>query len=191
MVEKKTLVLCVVTILCLGLWLNAAGRLGGLEDSFDSLSAKYAGLTSDYSELKGEKEDLETEYSGLKSDYDSLKEDYDGLHSILEEGEAISESAEWVSEDGRLKVTSELITSETWWATYIVRVNVTNVGDEPIDKVLIFLITYKDGKFAESYFYGEYHSHTVENLYIGETYSYNFTDLPDDMTSYKVLAVAG
>ena len=238
MVDKKTAaiaVLCVTTILFLGLWSGAdqeartlGEKLRGLEESHASLNAEHVKLTSDYSNLEAEKAELGMEYSVLKSEYDSikenlfdaleevgllqigerlavkgltnafslyqdnyrtLKEDYDELSSILETGEAMAESAEWVSEDERLKVTSKLITSGTWGVTYTVRVTITNVGDEPIDKVVIFVFPYEDGKFAETYW--EYHEHTVENLYIGETYSYDFTYLPEEMTSYKVLAVAG
>ena len=227
MVEKKTAViavLCVATVLCLGLWGNAdqeartlKDELGTLEDSYDSLNAEYVKIVEDYDRIEivnrsitEKKTQLLKEYTALKSEYDSLKddilgltntlslyqdnyrtlkEDYDKLHSILEEGEAIAESAEWFSEDECLKVTSKLITSGTYWVTYTVRVTITNVGDEPLDKVVIFLFPYKDGKFAETYW--EYHTHTVENIYIGETYSYDFTYLPEEMTSYRVLAVAG
>lgn len=35
------------------------------------------------------------------------------------------------------------------------------------------------------------YTHSVESLYIGETYSHDFTLITEDMTSYKVLAVAG
>jgi len=183
MVDKKTsaiAVLCVVTVLCLGLWANAdqkartlEGELEALGDRYDSLNAEYVKVVEDH--------------TALKSKYDSLKEDYDELHSIG----VIAESAEWVLEDERLKVTSELLvpSGTSWWVTYTIRVTIMNIGDEPLDRVVIFVFPYKDGKFAETY--SGYNSHTVENIYIGETYSYNFTGLPDDMTSYKVLAVAG
>ena len=235
MVEKKTAViavLCVATVLCIGLWSSSAqeaqrleGKLGELEDDYDKLARVRTNMEENYSELKTEKEDLETEYSVLKDEYDSIKDDlfdaleeagllqigerlglanafslyqdnyrtlkenYDELNALLEEGEAMAESAEWVSEDERLNVTSKLITSGTYWVTYTVRVTITNVGDEPIDKVVIFLFPYEDGKFAEEYFW--YESHSVENIYIGETYSHDFTYLPEEMTSYRVLAVAG
>lgn len=227
MIDKKTAtiaVLCVTTVLCLGLWSNSAqeaqrlkGELGTLKDSYDSLNAEYVKIVEDYDRLETvnqgimeKKTQLLEEYTALKSEYDSMKndysalatsllnwqrmytdvkDDYDELKSILEAGEAVAESAEWVSEDERLKVTSKLITSGTYWVTYTVRVTITNVGDEPIDKVVIFLFPYVDGKFAEEYF--EYSTHSVENIYIGETYSHDFTYLPEKMTSYKVLAVAG
>jgi len=142
-------------------------------------------LSRPYARARQEIRTLEEELEALGERYDSLN---DELHFLG----VIAESAEWISDDERLKVTSEPFTSPSliMGITYSVRVNVTNVGDKPIDKVLIFLITYKDGKFTEGYLYGQYSSYTVENLYIGETYSHEFTVSPD-MTSYKVLAVAG
>ena len=167
MVEKKTVaiaVLCVVIVLCLRLWSNSAQ----------------------------EAQRLEGELWELTDNYEALKGDYEEIYSIFNASKAIAESAEWISDDERLTVTSEPFTSPSliMGITYSVRVNVTNVGDKPIDKVLIFLVTYKDGKFTEGYLYGQYSSYIVENLYIGETYSHDFTVSPG-MTSYKVLAVAG
>jgi len=181
-----------------------------LEENYSELKTEKEDLEKDYTNLEIEKDTLETEYSLIKIEYESLKadilglsntlslysdnyrilkEDYDELNSLFEAGEAIAESAEWVSEDERLNVTSKLITSGTYWITYNVRVTVTNVGDEPIDKVVILLFPYINGKFTETY-YG-YKSHSVESLYLGETYSYDFTGITEDMTSYKVLAVVG
>lgn len=245
MVEKKTVaiaVLCVVTVLCLGLWANEAqeanrleGELSELEDDYDNLARVRTSLEENYSELRTEKEDLEEEYSNLEADvtsleksyltlqtesrdlilaiqetnsllmsnystlktyystlysnYNSLKEDYDELNALFEEGEAIAESAEWITEDECLKVTSKLITSGTYWVTYTVRVTIVNIGDEPMDEVWIFLFPYVDGKIEYWSIYS--HVHSVESIYIGETYSHDFTYLPDEMTSYKVLAVVG
>jgi len=175
MVEKKTAaiaVLCVTTILFMGLWSNSAQEARTLNSKYVKAIEDYNRLTTDYSNLEAEKATLEKDYSKLKTFLDGAK--------------AIAESAEWVSEDGRLKVTSEFIISGTY---YTVRVNVTNVGNEPIDKVEIFLFPYVDGKFAETYLGYDYHS--VKNLYIGETDSHDFTSITKDMTSYKVLAVAG
>jgi len=193
------------------------GGLWELENDYEKLALVRTSLEENYSELRTEKEVLETEYSTLENDYldleiekdtlemeystlnshystlysshISLNEDYDELKSLFEAGEAIAESAEWITEDERLKVTSKLITSGTYWVTYTVSITITNIGDEPIDKVIIFIFPYKNGTFAETYW--EYHEHTVENIYIGETYSHDFTGLPDEMTSYRVLAVKG
>ena len=185
MVDKKTSViaiLCVTTVLFLGLWINAdqeAQRLGGvlgeLEDDYDKLARVRTSLEENYSKLRTEKEDLE---------------------KILETGEAITESAEWISDDERLKVTSELIIThelivvDMYLDTYIVRVNITNIGDEPIDDVCIFLFPYTNGEFTGKWPTMAYNSHRFVNLYIGETYSHDFR-ISAEMTSYKVLAVAG
>lgn len=223
MVDKKIAsiaVLCMATVLFLGLWLSSTqetqrleGELRELEDNYDKLARVRTSLEENYSELKTEKEKLEDDYSALRVDYskleeeysilnsyyeslysiyNSLKEDYDELHSILEEGRAIAESAEWVSEDKRLKVTSNL-TSEYLFEEvtgYTVRVTITNVGNEPFDQVWIFLFPYVDGNLYE-YWNPLSYAHSVENIYISETYSYDFTYLLEKMTSYKVLAVAG
>jgi len=73
------------------------------------------------------------------------------------------------------------------YTRYNVKVTVTNVGSEPLGLVWIFLFPYVDGKLEV------YRKHSVENLYIGETYSKTFTwyALPNEMISYKVFAVAG
>lgn len=87
---------------------------------------------------------------------------------------------------------SELI-PEFWFDelhSYTVKVSVTNVGDEPLGVVYIFLFPYKNDEFAETW--GVYYfTHSVEDLYIGETHSYEFTAISKEMTTYKVLAVAG
>jgi len=79
MVDKKTsiiAVLCVTTVLFLGLWINTsqkAYRLGDIEDDYDKLARVRTSLEENYSKLRTEMEDLEMEYSVLKSEYDSLK----------------------------------------------------------------------------------------------------------------------
>lgn len=164
MVEKKTLtiaVLCVIIVLFFG------------------------SLASSGKEIRT-----------LEGELEALGERYDELYSTIEAGKAIAESAEWISDDERLKVTSELIVSEHMLLglQYTIRVNVTNIGSEPIDKVVIFVFPYRDGKFGQRSLSKAYQSHTAENLYIGETHSHDFTSLVDigpDMTSYKVLAIAG
>jgi len=242
MVDKKTstiAVLCVITVLCLGLWSNEAqeanrleGELWELEDDYEKLARLRTSLEGNYSELRTEKDELGADYASLIEDYgeivdqysslyslydnleedfDALKDnysslttshmywqrmygevkaDYDELNAIFETGGAIAESAEWITEDERLKVTSKLITSGTYWMTYTVRVTIENIGDESMDTVWMFLFPYVDGKLCEYWSFFSY-THSVESIYIGETYSYNFTYLPDDMTSYKVLAVVG
>lgn len=173
MVEKKIAtiaILCVAMVLFLGLWSSSAQEAR-------TLNSKYVKVVEDYNRLN--------------SDYSKLTSDYSKLKTFLDEAKVIAESAEWVSEDDRLKVTSELITSETYRVTYTVRITITNVGNEPINKVEIFLFPYVDGKFAETYIYGSYHTCIVKDLYIDETYSHDFTSITKDMTSYKVLAVAG
>lgn len=202
MVDKKTVaiaVMCVVTVLCLGLWANEAqeanrleGELWELEDDYNKLALVRTSLEENYSELRTEKEDLEKDYSDLEVEYSLLKEDYLEVKSIIDTGTAIAKSAEWISEDECLKGTSEvIITRELWiWGIYLssthtVRVNITNIGDKPIGKVYIFLFPYTNGEFTE-----RYDSNIVESLYIGETYSHDFR-VSEDMTSYKVLAVTG
>jgi len=110
--------------------------------------------------------------------------EYHSLASILFSGEAIAESATLLSEE-RLEVTSELMKGK--YSDYNVKVTVTNVGSEPLAMVWIFLFPYVDEKLE----FQTRYTHSFENLYIGETYSHTFTWAPDEMTSYKVLAVAG
>jgi len=135
---------------------------------------------------------IDQENQVLKQQIIDLESKITNLQKILEIGEAIADSAEWILGNECLKGTSEIIvTRELWiWGiylpeTYTVRVNITNIGDNPIDKVYVFLFPYKNGEFIE-----EYKSTIVESLYIGETYSHDFR-ISAEMTSYKVLAVAG
>jgi hypothetical protein len=109
-------------------------------------------------------------YSSLKSEYDSVKQNYDKLLSAIEKGEVVAKSASWLSEDKRLNVTSKVI-PEFYFeelSHYTVEVTVTNVGTEPLSRVYIFLIPYKDGKFAEEWAIAYYYKE-VENLYMGES----------------------
>jgi archaellum component FlaC len=174
-------------------------QIQSLRNQIDSLSNIIASLESEIvnkdsqiSSLKSQIANLNYSYLSLKSEYDSVKQDYNELLSAIEKGEVVAKSATWLSEDKRLNVTSEVIPEfllgEIW--SYTVRVTVTNVGTEPLSRVLIFLFPYKDGKLIDNW--GTfYYSKSVENLYMGESYSYNFTDVPEEMTTYKVIAVAG
>jgi len=91
MVDKKTsaiVVLCVVTVLCLGLWANEAqevsrlkGGLSELEVDYEKLARVRTSLEENYSELRTEKEDLETEYSNLEAAITSLEKSYSILHA--------------------------------------------------------------------------------------------------------------
>jgi len=85
MVDKKNAtiaVLCVVMVLCLGLWFNSAqeasrlkGGLYELEDDYEKLVLVRTSLEENYSELRTEKEDLETEYSTLENDLMEQREE--------------------------------------------------------------------------------------------------------------------
>jgi len=149
----------------------------------------YSSLISFYRERERDFNFLYYNYNSLKEDYNLMKENYNELSLVLREGESIAESAEWISEDDSLKVKSELILAGISWRTYTVKVTVTNIGDGPINKICILLFPYKNGNFLEKPF--EYISNSVENIYTGETYSYNFTNLSTEITSYKLIAVAG
>jgi len=173
-------------------------QIQSLRNQVDSLSNAVASLNSEIADrdsqilsLKLQIANINSSYLSLKSEYDSLKQGYDKLLSAIEKGEVAAKSATWLSEDKRLSVTSEVIPEflfkELW--CYTVKVTVTNVGKEPLSIVWIFLFPYKNGKLVE-YWDPLWYSKSVENLYIGESYSYNFT-VPKEMTTYKVVAVAG
>mgnify|MGYP000215083145 CR=1 FL=1 len=163
-----------------------------LMDSYDELSAKYSELSGKYAKLNLTYTGLKIEYSMLEANYSMLKDDYEELLSIIEKGKAIAKSATWVSEDERLEVTTELIPRYTFGTLtgYDVNVTVTNVGDEPFNVVWIFLFIYVDDKLYE-YWTPLGYSHSVESLYVGETYSYTFKYITKEMTSYKVLVIGG
>jgi len=185
MVEKKNIaiaILCIVTVLFMGLWFGADQEVRTLEENLWELEDVYNSLYSDHVKLT--------------SDYSNLEAEITSLEKILETGEAIIKSVEWISDDERLKVTSELIIThelivlDTYLDTYTVRVNITNIGDEPIDDICIFLFPYTNEKFTGKWPIMAYNSHRFENLYIGETYSHDFR-ISTETTSYKMLAVAG
>jgi hypothetical protein len=156
------------------------------------LNLEIVNRDSQSSSLKSQIANLNYSYLSLKSKYDLLKQDYDKLLSVIEKGEVSAKSAIRLSEDKRLKVTSEVIPKllfgELWY--YTVKVTVTNVGTESLSIVWIFLFPYEDGKLVE-YWNAISYSKSIENLCIGESYSYNFTLVPKEMTTYKVIAVAG
>jgi hypothetical protein len=136
------------------------------------------------SELKNSYNSLNATYQDYKAMHTHSNFEYHSLSSILFSGKAIAKSATWLSEE-RLEVTSELMKGK--YSDYNVKVTVTNVGSESLALVWIFLIPYVDEKLEFQTMY----THSFESLYIGETYSHTFTWVPDEMTSYKVLAVAG
>jgi len=170
-----------------------------LQAQLDSLDATYQNYRSahsytdfEYDALNVAYQNYKTTHSYTNTEYEDLKSKYDNLTESINKGQIVAGSATWLSEDKRLNVTSELIPKflwETLWS-YTVRVTITNVGTEPLDKVWIFLFPYVDGKLYE-YWNTFSYSHSVESLYMGETYSYNFTSVPKEMTTYKVFAIAG
>ena len=167
-------------------------QIDSLNNAIASLNSEIANKNSEISSLKSQIANLNYSYLSLKSEYDSVKQDYDKLLSAIEKGEVVAKSATWLSEDERLNVTSEVIPELFLGelSSYTVKVTVTNVGTEPLSRVLIFLFPYKDGTLVDNW--GTfYYSKSVENLYMGESYSYNFTWIPKEMTTYKVVAVAG
>jgi hypothetical protein len=119
---------------------------------------------------------------------------YQNFRTIIVKGEAIAKSASatWVSEDNLLNITSELIPEISGncvlWS-YTVIVNVTNISNRPLDHYFLFLFPYADGKLLKylsfPFVYG------TKRLDIGEVFSWNFTDVPKEMTTYKVFAAAG
>lgn len=161
-----------------------------LSDEYSELFKRYGQLSSDYSKLNVSYLTLKGEYSILATNYSMLKDDYEKMVSIIERGEAIAKSATWLSEDKRLQVTTELIQKYLFGTLsgYDINVTVTNISNEPLDVVWIFLFVYVDGRLCE-YWSPLGYSHSVENLYIGESYSYTFTYITEDMTSYKVLVI--
>lgn len=66
---------------------------------------------------------------------------------------------------------------------YDLKVDVMNVGDRPLRKVLVFVFVYADGRLVEWKYY------EFKDLYIGETLTYTFSYLPEELTAYKALAV--
>ena len=136
------------------------------------------------SELKNSYNSLNATYQDYKATHTHSNFRFHSLSSILYGGKAIAKSATWLSEE-RLEVTSDLMKGK--YSDYNVKVTVTNVGSEPLALVWIFLFPYVDEKLE----FRTRYTHSFESLYIGETYSHTFTWVPDEMTSYKVLAVAG
>lgn len=99
--------------------------------------------------------------------------------------------AEWTTGNGRLRVSSELIPEkigeEVW--SYRVKVVVTNVGNEPVMKVLVIIFPYVGDKLFEQWNWAS-HSATATGLMPGESFTHEFLLLPKDMTSYKLAAFA-
>jgi hypothetical protein len=171
---------------------NLNSKYSSLKNDYDVLSLKYYNLSSEYITLNSEYLELDANYSSLKADYELLKTNYSNLQSAIKRGEALAKSATWISEDKRLEVTSEVIPEfflgELWH--YTIRVTITNIGNEPLNKVYIFLFPYQGDKLVK-YWSSLSYEHSIESLIAGESYSYNFTWVPKEMTSYKVLVLAG
>ena len=146
------------------------------------------------SELKNSYNSLNETYQDYKTLHTHSNFEFHSLSSILYGGKAIAKSATWLSEE-RLEVTSELMKGK--YSDYNVKVTVTNVGSEALASVWIFFFPYVDEKLVfitrvdEKPVFQTRYTHSFESLYIGETHSHTFTWVPDEMTSYKVLAVAG
>ena len=160
--------------------------------NYASLRADYATLEADYTGLEDKYSRLQTNYGSLKTRYDSLNASHGALesrlNSLLSRAQSLAQSASWFSTDSRLRVTSEIVAEELYFSTlYYVRVNVTNIGDKPLKDVWIFLFRYKGGELEWNSWSG---CKDIENLYLGETCSYDF-QIYDDVTSYIVFAIGG
>ena len=211
MVDKKTsviAVLCVTTVLFLGLWVNSGQevqRLVGIEDEYDKLAHVRTSLEENYSKLRTEKEDLEDDYSKLEREYStlnslyatlysshsSLKEDYDELSLITEERNAKNDSVIYVTENGSLEVMSQLVPCfvDNTLISYIIRVNATNISDKPLDKVCIFMVAYSYNETTGESWSCTAGSLNTKPLYPQETYTCKFTDMFKEITTYKIFAV--
>jgi hypothetical protein len=167
-------------------------KYSSLKNDYDVLSLKYYNLSSKYNTLNLEYLELEANYSSLKADYELLKTNYDNLQSAIKRGEALAKSATWISEDKRLEVISEVIPKfflgELW--DYTIRVTITNIGNETLNEVHIFLFPYQGDKLVEYWSPDSYYKY-IGPLIVGKSYSYDFNYVPKEMTSYKVLVLAG
>ncbi|MEM1581397.1 MAG: hypothetical protein ABIM44_05115 [candidate division WOR-3 bacterium] len=162
-----------------------------LETQLTLLNKSYSLLETERMLLKAKITILEMQIKLLNESYCILESKYNEIIEDLINGQATAASATWVSEDERLLVKSELahqyLSEETWY--YAIRVSVTNISNEQLNAVWIFLFLYENGSLIEGWSPVTY-SKRLENLNVGETRSQNFTYIPRNITTYRVFAVA-
>lgn len=162
-----------------------------LETQLTLLNKSYSLLETERMLLKAKITILEMQIKLLNESYCILESKYNKIIEDVINGQVVADSAAWVSEDERLLVKSELahqyLSEETWY--YAIRVSVTNISNEQLNTVWIFLFLYENGSLIEGWSPVTY-SKRVENLNVGETRSQNFTYIPRNITTYRVFAVA-
>ena len=161
-----------LSLVCIAVLLGAFGILTfviwNISNNYEALKAEHDKLVQEYNTLAQEHNKLAQERKTLMENYTKLKE-------WINQTEYAVKSSLAISGDERLEVKCEV----TPWGS--VRVNVTNVGNEPIQKVFVFLV-YNDLLFGHTYQYK-----TIHDLWMGETNTVSFSVYYD--VPFKVVAV--
>ena len=104
-------------------------------------------------------------------------------------------NAEWITEDGLLKISAKIFFNEGGWprelfpSYYKVKMNITNISNEPISRILVIIFPYRGRAYC-----GDtkslYH-HMIKILHPGQQETIEFPDIKlEDITSIKVAIFA-
>jgi hypothetical protein len=145
-------------------------------NNYETLKVEYNELVQEYNTLIQEYNKLLQEYNKLDQEHKALMENYTQLKAQINQTEYAVKASTAVSGDERLEVKCEVVL----WQE--VRVSVTNVGNEPIQKVYVFFM-YSDPLFVYTY-----SCQTIHDLWMGETNTVTFYSLDYDRP-FKVVAV--
>ena len=147
---------------------------GALQNEYTLLKDDYATLNDTYTALLSQSNSLQTEYNQLEQNYATLNSE----HAQLNENYTnLEQNYTWLKQhsftyytvSGALNISSIEIEIDTFFEDTTVRGNITNIGNEPINEVYVYaLLRNPDGTMYFDYWKYE----KIENLYIGETASF-------------------
>lgn len=154
----------------------SSGEISGLQSEVMSLESEVSTLTTDYNDLNATYDQLLNDYDSLISTSDELQRAYDDL----EEAYDLLNSAGLVFD--RLRISDLKVSGEYWYSSVVG--NVTNMGNETMNKVYVVLFKYEpDGSLYS------YSVTTIENLAVDETNDFSLSLTLEEGQKFRVLAV--
>jgi hypothetical protein len=173
----KTLTYVLLGLVCVASLLGTLTFIvWSTSNNYETLKAEHDKLVQEYNKLAQEHNELLQRYNKIEQERKALMENYTKLKEWINQTEYAVRSSLSISGDERLEVKCEV----TPWGS--VRVNVTNVGNEPIQKVFVFLV-YSHPLLGYTYQY-----ETIHDLWMGEKNTVSFYSVYYDVP-FKVFAV--
>ena len=134
-----------------------------LEGNYTILNNAHTTLLSNYNSLNAEHTQLEQDYTTLNSEHTQLEDNYTWLKQHSFTYYAVGDS---------INISSVEIEIDTWYDYTTVKGNITNISNEPVEEVWVYVILRNpDGTM----YFDSWKYEIIADLYIGETASFDIT----------------